>query len=90
MNKQELVEAIAERAGVSKKQADSILTAALDVIVETVASGDKVTLVGFGTIEARERQGRAGRNPATGESINIPARRVPAFSAGKMFKEKVA
>jgi DNA-binding protein HU-beta len=90
MNKGELVDAIAAKADVTKKEADAILTAILDTILETVAQGDKVTLVGFGTFEARERQAREGRNPSTGEPIQIPATRVPVFSAGKGFKEKVA
>jgi len=64
-------------------------TAMLESIVDAVASGDKVTLVGFGTFEARDRQAREGRNPSTGKPIKIPATRVPAFSAGKLFKEKV-
>jgi len=89
MNKGELVDKIAEKASVTKKDADAILSAMLDVILEAVASGDKVTLVGFGTFEARERQAREGRNPSTGQPIKIPATRVPAFSAGKVFKDKV-
>lgn len=89
MNKGELVDQIAAKADVTKKDADSVLTAMLEVILETVASGDKVTLVGFGTFEARDRQAREGRNPSTGKPIQIPATRVPAFSAGKVFKEKV-
>jgi DNA-binding protein HU-beta len=89
MNKGELVDAIAEKANVTKKEAEAILTAALDVIVDAVAEGDKVTLVGFGSFEARERQARDGRNPKTGETIKIPATKTPAFSAGKLFKEKV-
>lgn len=89
MNKGELVDQIAAKASVTKKEADAILTAILDVIVDAVSSGDKVTLVGFGTFEARDRQAREGRNPATGKPIKIPATRVPAFSAGKLFKEKV-
>jgi DNA-binding protein HU-beta len=67
-----------------------VVGAIVDVITETVASGDKVTLVGFGTFEARERQAREGRNPSTGAAIQIPATTVPAFSAGKGFKEVVA
>ncbi len=90
MNKGELVEAIATKADVTKKDADAILTAVLDTILETVASGEKVSLVGFGTFEVRDRQAREGRNPATGATIQIPATRVPAFSAGKQFKESVA
>lgn len=90
MNKGELVDAIAERADVTKKSAEQILTAALDVIGETVASGDKVTLVGFGVFEARDRKSRQGRNPSTGELVEIPASRVPRFAPGKTFKEKVS
>lgn len=89
MNKGELIDQIAAKANVTKKDADQVLTAMLEVILETVAAGDKVTLVGFGTFEARERQAREGRNPSTGKPIKIPATRVPAFSAGKMFREKV-
>jgi DNA-binding protein HU-beta len=89
MNKGELVDKIAEKASVTKKDADIILSAILDVILDTVASGDKVTLVGFGTFEARDRQAREGRNPSTGEPIKIPATKVPAFSAGKSFKDRV-
>jgi DNA-binding protein HU-beta len=90
MNKQELVDAIAAKASVTKKEADTVLTATVDAIMEAVSSGDKVTLVGFGTFEQRQRQAREGRNPATGETIHIAATTVPAFSAGKLFKEKVA
>ncbi len=90
MNKSELVDAIAEKASITKKDADSVLSAAVDAIIEAVAAGDKVTLVGFGTFEARQRQEREGRNPSTGKPIKIPATTVPAFSAGKLFKEKVA
>jgi DNA-binding protein HU-beta len=89
MNKAELVDAIAIQAEVTKKEADTILSAAIEVIMETVAANDKVTLVGFGTFEPRDRQAREGRNPATGAAIKIPATTVPAFSAGKGFKEKV-
>lgn len=90
MNKGELVDAVAERASVTKKQADNVLSAALDTIMEAVSRQDKVTLVGFGSFESRERKAREGRNPKTGEKMEIPATRVPAFSAGKLFKEKVA
>ncbi|NJN24475.1 MAG: HU family DNA-binding protein [Acaryochloridaceae cyanobacterium RL_2_7] len=90
MNKGELVDSIAEKANVTKKQADAVLTAALDSIVEAVSSGDKVTLVGFGAFEPRERKAREGRNPKTGAKMQIPATTVPAFSAGKLFKERVA
>ncbi len=90
MNKGELVEAISQKANVSKKETDAILTAMLDEIMAAVASGNKVTFVGFGSFEPRERQAREGRNPKTGETITIGATRVPGFSAGKSFKDKVA
>ena len=90
MNKGELVDAVAEKANVTKKQVDAVLSAALETIVDAVAEGDKVTLVGFGSFESRDRKAREGRNPKTGDKMEIPATRVPAFSAGKQFKEKVA
>lgn len=90
MNKGELVDTLAEKAQVTKKQADAVLSAALDTIVEVVARGDKVTLVGFGSFESRDRKAREGRNPKTGDKMDIPATKVPAFSAGKSFKERVA
>jgi len=90
MNKSELVDAIAEKVEVTKKEADAVLSATLESIVEAVSEGKKVTLVGFGSFEARNRQAREGRNPQTGEAMTIPATRVPVFSAGKQFKERVA
>jgi DNA-binding protein HU-beta len=90
MNKGDLVDAIAAKASITKKDADVILTAVLESIQEAVSTGEKVTLVGFGTFEVRERQAREGRNPSTGQPIHIPATKVPAFSPGKLFKEKVA
>lgn len=90
MNKGELVDKVAEKASVTKKEADAIITAAVESIMEAVSSGDKVTLVGFGSFEPRDRKEREGRNPKTGDTMTIPATRVPAFSAGKLFKEKVA
>jgi DNA-binding protein HU-beta len=89
MNKGELVDAIAAKADVTKKDADAIVSAALDTIVGAVSEGNKVTLVGFGSFEKRDRKEREGRNPKTGEAITIAATSVPAFSAGKQFKEKV-
>ena len=89
MNKGDLVDAIARKADVTKKDADRVLTAVLDEIVDAVAGGDKVTLVGFGTFEQATRQARTGRNPQTGEALEIPAVTVPKFSAGKQFKEAV-
>lgn len=90
MNKSELVDAIAQKAGATKKDADAILSAAVAVVMESVAGGDKVVLVGFGSFQAKDRKAREGRNPSTGQPIKIPASRVPGFSAGKEFKEKVA
>ncbi|AFY62132.1 MULTISPECIES: HU family DNA-binding protein [Cyanophyceae] len=90
MNKAELVDAVADKANVTKKQAEVVISAAVDVIMDAVADGDKVTLVGFGAFEPRERKAREGRNPKTGEKMEIPATKVPAFSAGKLFKEKVS
>lgn len=90
MNKGELVDKVAEKANVTKKQADAVLSAAIDSIMEAAAGGEKVTLVGFGTFEARKRQAREGRNPKTGETMTIPETIVPIFSAGKLFKEKVS
>ncbi|GBL10377.1 DNA-binding protein HU [Microcystis aeruginosa Sj] len=90
MNKGELIDQIALKASVTKKQADAVLTAVIETIIDAVSEGDKVTLVGFGSFEARERQAREGRNPKTGDKMEIPATRVPAFSAGKLFKDRVA
>lgn len=90
MNKGELVDAIAQKTDVNKKQADAIVTAMVDTIIEAVAAGDKIGLVGFGNFEVRNRQAREGRNPKTGEKMQIAASRVPAFTPGKAFKERVA
>lgn len=90
MNKGELVDLVADKAGISKKQADAVISATVEAIMETVANGDKVTLVGFGSFEPRHRKAREGRNPKTNEKMQIPATTVPAFSAGKQFKEMVA
>jgi len=92
MNKQELVEAAVQRASatITKKDADIVITATLEAIMGAVAEGEKVTLVGFGTFERRDRTERTGRNPKTGAEMVIPATQVPAFSAGKQFKQKVA
>lgn len=90
MNKGDLIDAIASSVDVPKKTVSVVLDGLLETVMGAVAIGDKVTLVGFGTFERRERQGRSGHNPATGERIHIPAATVPAFSAGKVFKEKVS
>ena len=89
MNKEELIAAIAKNAKVSKKDAATVLTATIDTIQTAVKKGNKVTLVGFGTFERRSRAARTGRNPQTGAAIKIAAKKVPAFSAGKKFKEIV-
>jgi len=90
MNKEQLVAKIAEKASVTKKEANQILDATIEIVVDTVVEGEKLTLVGFGTFEARERKERQGRNPQTGEVITIAATRVPVFSPGKLFKDKEA
>ncbi|MBD2535387.1 HU family DNA-binding protein [Nostoc flagelliforme FACHB-838] len=90
MNKGELVDAVAAKTNITKKQTDEIISAFLSVVTEAVADGDKVTLIGFGSFGRRERSEREGRNPKTNEPMTIPATKVPAFSAGKLFKEKVA
>jgi DNA-binding protein HU-beta len=90
MNKGELVDAVAAKANITKKQADEVISAFLSVVTEAVANGDKVTLIGFGSFERRDRSSREGRNPKTNEPMTIPATKVPVFSAGKQFREKVA
>jgi len=90
MNKEQLVERVAQQTGLSKKDANAALDAALDAITTALRRGEKVTLVGFGTFQVRERKAREGRNPQTGERIRIPARRVPAFTAGKELRTAVA
>lgn len=89
MNKEELVQEVSKKAKVTQKEAGEVLNGLMDTIQKTVAKGKKVTLVGFGTFEARKRAARMGRNPQTGKEIKIAAKTVPAFSAGKKFKELV-
>ena len=89
MNKEELVQEIAKKTKVTQKDAAEVLNAVVDTIQKTVAKGNKVTLVGFGTFESRKRAARTGRNPQTGKEISIPAKTVPVFSAGKKFKATV-
>ena len=90
MNKTELIAAISEKTGMTKKDAEKALLAVVDTITETVVKGDKVTLVGFGSFETKTREARMGRNPKTKEAIEIPATRVPVFKAGKALKDAVA
>lgn len=90
MHKGELVELIAAKADTTQKAATAMLNALIDSITQAVASGEKVTLVGFGTFDSRERKAREGRNPKTGEPIQIPAAVVATFSPGKDFREAVS
>jgi len=89
MNKMELVAAIAEKTGATKKGAEESLNALIDVVKETLVKGDKVQLVGFGSFEVRKRAARKGRNPQTKEEIKIPASKTPVFKAGKALKDLV-
>ena len=90
MNKSDLIANIAEKSGLTKKDADKALSAVIDSITEALKSGDKVQLVGFGTFEVRERAAREGVNPRTGDKIKIAASKVPAFKAGSALKDAVA
>ena len=90
MNKVGLIAEIAEKSGLSKKDAEKALAATVEAITEAVVKGDKVQLVGFGSFEAKQREARTGRNPKTKEAIEIPATRVPAFKAGRALKDAVA
>jgi len=89
MNKAELIDAVASSADLSKADATRAVDAVIDTITDTLRKGDSVTLVGFGTFEVRARAARAGRNPQTGETIQIKASNSPAFKAGKAFKDAV-
>ena len=89
MKKNELVAAVAEKTGLTKKDSTAAVDAVIDAITEALVAGDKVQLIGFGTFEVRERAAKEGRNPATGETIKIAASKVPAFKAGKALKDKV-
>ena len=90
MNKAELINAAAEKAGLSKKDTEAAVDAAIKAITEALAAGDKVQLVGFGSFEIRARAARIGRNPKTKEEIKIPASKVPAFKPGKALKDAVS
>lgn len=88
-NKAQLVEKVAEKTNLTKKDVTAAVEALFETIEETLASGDKVQVIGFGTFEVRDRAARKGRNPQTGEEIQIPASKVPGFKAGKALKEAV-
>lgn len=91
MTKTEFAAALAEKAGLSKKDAVSAVDAALELVAETLAKGDKVTFIGFGSFEVRERAEREARNPQDPtKTVHVPARKVPAFKAGKELKAKIA
>lgn len=89
MNKSDLVNAVAEKASVSKKVADASVAAVFEAIKDGLAKGEKVQLIGFGTFETRKRAARKGRNPQTGKEMKIAAKTVPAFKAGKALKDVV-
>ena len=90
MNKTELIAIAAENAGLTKKDTERVLNAAIDAITQALIQGDKVQLSGFGTFETKDREARVGRNPHTKESIEIPATRVPSFKASKALKDNIA
>ena len=90
MNKTELIAAVAEKTGLNKKVSEQAISAALELITDSLVNGEKVQLVGFGSFECRERAARQGRNPKTLEVIDVPATRAPAFKPGKALKDAVS
>lgn len=90
MNKSELIDAVAAKTELTKAAAGQAVDVVLDTIAEAVAKGDSVSVIGFGTFESRKRAARSGKSPLTGEVIKIAATTVPAFKAGKAFKDRVA
>ena len=90
MNKTELIAAVAEKAELSKKDAEAAITAMVDAITEALSQEEKVQLVGFGSFEVKKRAARTGRNPRSKETIQIPASQTPVFKAGKALKDAVA
>ena len=90
MNKTELISAVADKAGLSKKDSEKAVNAVVDAITEALKSGDKVQLIGFGSVEVKERAERIGRNPRTKETIKLPAAKIPQFKAGKAFKDAIS
>ena len=90
MNKTELIAAVAESAGLTKKDTERVINAAVDAITTALVKGEKVQISGFGTFETKDREARIGRNPHTSETIDIPATRVPGFKASKALKDIVA
>ena len=90
MNKTELIATVAQSTGISKKDVERVVSAALDSITDTLIQGEKVQLAGFGSFEVKAREARVGRNPRTKETIQIPATRLPAFKASKALKDTVS
>ncbi len=90
MNKTELINAVSEKADLSKKDAEAAITAMVEAITQALTEGEKVQLVGFGSFEVKTRAARVGRNPRTGEEIPIDAAKLPVFKAGKALKDAVA
>ena len=90
MNKTELVAAVAEKAGMTKKDAERVVNATVDTIIQNLSQGEKVQISGFGIFEVKTREARVGRNPRTKESIQIPATRLPVFKASKVLKDTVS
>jgi len=90
MNKTELIAVVAEKAGLTKKDADRVLAAAFETITDCLTKGEKVQISGFGAFEVKTREARVGRNPRTKEAIDIPATRQPVFKASKTLKDTVA
>lgn len=88
MNKTTLIAQIAEKSGLTRKQAEAAFTAFTDTVTEALKADDKVQLMGFGTFEIKERPARTGRNPATGAAIEIPASKTPVFKPGKKFRDE--
>lgn len=88
MNKAALIAKIAEKSEMTKKQAEAALNAFTDTVFEALKDGDKVQLMGFGSFEVKERAAHTGRKPSTGETIEIPAKKIPVFKAGKGFKDQ--
>ena len=88
MNKATLITKIAEQADLNRKQAEAALNAFTDIVTEALKEGDKVQMMGFGTFEVKERAARTGRKPSTGETIEIPAKKIPGFKAGKGLKDQ--
>ena len=90
MNKTELIAAVAEKTGMTKKDAERVVNATFETVTQALAKGDKVAVSGFGNFEVKAREARVGRNPRTKETIQIPATRLPAFKAAKALKDAVA